>query len=282
MAEKGLWIYDNTLWRPGVTLTASTQRLAVSNLLDYRPGRKWSPTGKAAEWIHVDHGADVEIDTILLYAGSFVLGSTVRVRISNNADMSSPVYDQTPEIWPPVYGFGINYGFSYGGYPNLTAFAAFTQRRLIRLGAVYTGRYLRLDFADPDNPLAYFDLGIVMAGMGWQPSRNFRFNWDTGHEDPTEHHDTDGGDVLIHAKPSHRVLSVAFGNLELDEVLAQGDDMQRIVGKKRPVLFVPFPDGSLNRIYRTSIYGLPAAWQPIRHTSALRGTIPGVTIRELR
>ena len=281
MAEKGLWLYDNTLWRTGAALTASSAALPVARLLDYRPGRKWRATGKAAEWIHVDHGDDVDIDTIFLYAGNFGLGDTVRIRISANSDMSSPVYDQTVEVWEPVYGYGVNFGLNYGGYPNLTDFAAFTQRRLIRLGAVYSKRYLRIDFAAPDNGDTYVEAGIVMAGIGYQPSRNFLFGWDVDHDDPSDQEETDGGSVLITARPSARVLNVTMGNLPLDEALTQVDDMKRIVGRKRPLLFVPFPDGDVSRIYRTSIYGVVKAWQPIRHTSPLRASGAAMTIREL-
>lgn len=285
MAEKGLFLYDNTLWRPGVTLTASSEALPVSRLLDYRPGRKWRATGDTAEWVKVDHGAVVDIDTVFVYAMNATnqpsLDATVRVRISANADMSSPLFDETFEIWPPVTGYGDLYGIGYGGYPVLSAFAAFTQRRLIRLGAMYSARYLRLDFADPSNPSGYIEVGIVMAGQGYQPTRNFTFGWDVDHDDPSEQDETDGGAVLITARPSARVLSLAMGKIPLGEALGYVDDMKRIVGRKRPLLFAPFPDGSLNRIYRTTIYGVVKTWAPIVNIAPERATVSGMTIREL-
>lgn len=120
-----------------------------------------------------------------------------------------------------------------------------------------------------------------MAGIGYQPSRNFLFGWDVDHDDPSDQEETDGGSVLITARPSARVLNVTMGNLPLGEALTQVDDMKRIVGRKRPLLFVPFPDGDVSRIYRTSIYGVVKAWQPIRHTSPLRASGAAMTIREL-
>lgn len=285
MAEKGLLLYDNTLWRDGVTLTASSEALPVSRLLDYRPGRKWRATGDAAEWIKADHGAAVDIDTVLIYASNATtqasIEATARIRISANSDMSSAVKDETYELWPPVTGFGENFGQGFGGYPNLSEFNAYPQRRLIRLGAMYSKRYLRIDFADAANPAGYFEAGIVMAGVAYPLPVNFSNDWEVGNIDPTEHRPTDGGSVLIQAKTGWREAAFELQQFPLSAALTAIDDLQRIAGKKRPVLWVPFPGGALSTIYRTSIYGLMTDPTLIRGTSFDRAAVR-FKIRELR
>ncbi len=281
MAEKGLLLYDNTLWRDGVTLSASSEALDVDRLLDYRPGRKWRATGCAAEWIKADHGAAVDIDTILIYASNAVADSTARMRISANADLSAPVYDETAELWPPVSGFGENFGQAFGGYPDLREFNAFAQRRLIRLGAMYSKRYLRIDFADVDNADGFFEVGIVMAGVAYPLPVNFAYGWEIGNVDPTEHRPTDGGSLLIQAKTGWREAAFEINQFPLASALTAIDDLQRIAGKRRPVLWVPFPDAPLAKIYRTSIYGLLSDVSLIRGTSVNAASVR-FKIRELR
>lgn len=286
-----LAIYDSVTDRSGVALSASSGGGTVSRLIDIRPGYKWQATGRDAEWLQADAGADdgFLIDTVALVAHNATTDGMARTRLSNNADMSSPSYDDIGsgsgvDIWPPVYGLGEQLGLYMGGYPLLTTFAQFTYFRVIRLGAQYAGRYLRTDFTDPTNPDGVFKLGRWIAGIGWQPSRNFRFGWQYTWIDPSPLRFTDGGGVIANRKPKYRefTISIGGGGLPLSEALSYGDDMIRTLGTTRPLLLLLFPDGSANRLYRTSVYGLIKSPVAIVGEHPELGSVAQLVIRELK
>lgn len=293
MAERGLLLFDNALWRPGTVLTASSEASAstgVAKLLDYRPKRPWVTTSKTDEHLLVDFGEKTPIDTVFIYAMGATNEAEANIQIASAADMSGAVYGQVHDIWPPPYGYGDQYGQNYGGYADLTEFKAFTQRRLIRLGTTYEERYLKIGLTDPEAANDFLSTGIIWAGIGTQLSRNFALPADFDWTDPTEHQETDGDTVIIQPRASYREESFGFELLNRAEAFTEMDDFKRIVGRKRPAIWAPFvhrqeppadDDPSLSLIYRTMIYGLVTGGGPISLTNQLHADVMGIRIREL-
>lgn len=281
-----LAIYDTITDRTGVAMTASSGSSTLSRLLDIRPGYQWQTTGCAAEYLALDAGAGetFDVDTVAIVGHNADLDGTIRTRISDQSDLSLPTIDQTDDYWPPVYGLGDQFGLYFGGYPQLTDFAQFTYFRVIRLGAQYSGRYLRLDLANSGNTAGVLRTGRVMAGVGWQPSRNFQFGWQYRWVDPSPVKRTDGGGIIASRKVKFRefTISIGGGGLPLSELLAYADDMIRILGRTRPLLLVLFPDADVNRIYRTSVYGVITSDVAIVGQHPELGSVAQITVQELR
>lgn len=281
-----LAIYDTITDRPGVAMTASSGSSTLSRLLDIRPGYPWQTTGCAAEHLKLDAGSgeSFDVDTVAIVGHNANLDGTIRTRISDQADLSSPTLDRSDDYWPPVYGLGDQFGLYFGGYPQLTDFAQFTYFRVVRLGAQYSGRYLRLDLANATNADGVLRTGRVMAGIGWQPTRNFQFGWTMRWVDPSPVRRTDGGGVIASRKVKFRefTISIGGGGLPLAEMLTYADDMIRILGRTRPLLLMLFPDGDVNRIYRTSVYGVISSEAAIVGQHYELGSVAQFTVQELR
>lgn len=267
--------FDTVTDQPGVVLTASSQATPVTRLQDIRPAKVWQATGNSAEWVQVaaPSGSSLIVDSVGLVAHNATVGGTVRIQIGD--------YDETHEAWPPVYGLGDNFGLTLGGYPDLTDFAQFDYVRDIQLGRQVVGPWLRVTIADPGNT-APVRLGRLIAGVPYQPSRNMGVGWSITRVDPSEVSPTDGGGVVGIRRVKYRRLTLAIRMLRLQEALTRADDMARIVGRTRPVLVSLFPEASLARLYRTTIYGLLETDMALANNYPQWGDVAELTFRELR
>ena len=259
MSEKILILYDNRA--DAATMTASTAAggLGPGNLQDRLLSKVARTTGVSAEWWRADFGEAEAISTVALWNHNLTVAASVRIRISDNADMSAPAFDQTLYAWPPAYGAGeIGAGMcGYGGAPILTGLNAYKPYSVFRLGATHEGRYLQLDLADPGNAAGYLQAGRLIAGAGWQPDRNFSFGWTLDWVDPSAQSVMDGGAVWVDSREKYRVLEAPFKFATKADALGAFNDLKRIVGSSREILVLPFPDASLPDQYRTAIYGIP-------------------------
>ncbi len=288
-----LFVYDTVTDRPGVTLTASSEVQPVSRLTDIRPMRRWISSGCASEWVKVaaPEGETFAIDTLAWLGFNGTVGAPdggpgmlATTEMSDNADMTSSVLSRTDELWPPVYGLGDELGLYNGGYPELSDFAQFIPFRVVRLGQQVGGAYLRCTLSDPSNPDGQVRLGRWLAGIGWQPSRNFRLGWSYRWLDTATLRETSGGGIIGNRGVKYRewTLSIGSGAIPLEELLAYADDMLRIVGTSRPFLMVLFPDGETKRLYRTSDYVVFKDAPAILAEHPELGSVAQITARGIR
>lgn len=288
MATSGnvLLLYDNMIDRAGVTLSASSAGRPVTNLLDIRPRRAWRSTGVVSEYIQADAGPGnrFDADTVALIGHNATAAATVRFRMGDDVAFTTWRHDTGAiEMWPSIVGAGMGGAGDggAGGYPILTPFQAFTALRIIRLGAVCSGRYARLDLADPGNAAGYLQLGRWMAGLGVQPAFNFARDWDWTQVDPAEQQETDGGGLMIQPRgPKYRTLTLRLAHLSEIEATGSFADLRRIVGRSRSLLVVLFPAADDPLCYRTTIYGVMPDNERIAH-SAFDNYTTSITIREL-
>lgn len=258
MTEKVLFLYDNKVDGGTVSAASTAGALAAANLQDLRLGKVARTTGISGQYWAVDFTATTPVDTVALVAHNLSVNAKVRVRLSVNADLSAPVYDATDYAWPAMYGWA-DLGWAddgYGGVADLTEFADYKALSIFRMGSRHEGRYLRLDIDDDGNAAGYFQAGRLIAGMGWQPIRNFSNGWSLAWQDDSESTEMEGGAVWFDRREKRRLVTLPFDYATEADAQAKFGDMSRIVGHSRDLLVLPFPAPGPQR-FRTGIYGAP-------------------------
>lgn len=139
----------------GATVTSNSERTgnAASNAATAQPSQVWrSASATTAAYLQVDFGSSVAIGAIAAINTNVTSAGTIRYRLSDNADMSSPGYDSTA----------------------LASGTAIEYRLAVRvLTSTITRRYLRVDFSDAT--LTFVDCGKLWAGPVFKPTYNYSF-----------------------------------------------------------------------------------------------------------
>lgn len=95
--------YDNKIL--DATLSATTQALSVDYVKSMQLGDVWRSTSTVNQTIIAAWSDEQRITGVWIGGHNYETGATVRIRISDNADLSSPAYDATFYIWPSVIGW---------------------------------------------------------------------------------------------------------------------------------------------------------------------------------
>lgn len=98
--------YDNLL-DSAASITATSEASAdtpVENLATYQPGEKWRSSGVADQTIALAFEEAQVFRFIGLFHHNLTAAATMRVRISDNADLSDPNLDMTLYAWPSLSG----------------------------------------------------------------------------------------------------------------------------------------------------------------------------------
>jgi hypothetical protein len=121
MAQAALFYEDQVV---NATLTASSAAITQNNLKTYQPGEKWRSTTNAAQWVRAAWSDSQFLPMVLVWRHNLSAEATIRIRISDSSDMSSPSYDATFYAWPSLYGYDQDtYDVTgYDGAPDLSKF----------------------------------------------------------------------------------------------------------------------------------------------------------------
>lgn len=189
--SKFLW-YD--WWEEGGTISASSAAAGfpASNTQDQALSKTWRSTSATGEeWILRDLGQSREIGGISVVSHNEDENGKLRVRISANPDLSSPVYDSGF-----VFGLSALYGASEepdgasseivgaGGVPLAVV-------RPLLPGVVsffvpttaVSGRYVEVRARNTVNPDGYIEIALVQAGVTREVSVNVGGRFQLGRPD---------------------------------------------------------------------------------------------------
>lgn len=261
----------------GVSVSASSAEagMPAANVLDFRPGVPWRATSATAETLTVDFGEDVDVDTVAVVGHNGSLDATAALDLAADGDaaFASPVYaGSAVDLWPPLYDFGDGpYGYNFDGYASPDELGAYVPLSVIQLGAAYTGRYLRMTFNDPSSAIGKFQAGTLMAGQATAFERQYSHNFEIEQVDESDQRRTDGGGLIITARPIYPRFRVSFNSLSKSEALTTMQTLLRLRGRQRPVLFSLDPTASAATFYRQTIFGVISRASPIafpRHDRA--------------
>lgn len=133
----------------------------------------------------------------------------------------------------PVYGFdntnGVN-SFAFGGGAYATVY--FGHQNLSSFW---------ITINDPGNPDGYVEVGTIIAGDWWTPSRNASYGSGVAAMDLTKNERNDAGDLLSQRGPRFRKLTLPFNDFDPADRAALWT-LMRYNGLNRPFFASLFPD----------------------------------------
>jgi hypothetical protein len=213
----------------------------------------WRSTGNSA-WIRADLGTSQTIGVLGLFGTSLTEAATVRVRLSANADLSSPTYDTGAS--PIAAGVDPNFGALIHLLPTPAA-----------------GRYLRLDLADAS--LTSLQAGRLWAGTKFQPVRNMAYGYKTSWLDSTRIDRSESAQSFVELGTVQRELRVTLP--AVSEAERQGDVLALArLGRGQDVLLILDPASS--NLGRDSLFGLIAENLSHQHTGPNRHALDLVIV----
>lgn len=362
--------YDNRILAAALTATsAASATMGVDKLKTPSPRERWRATGRVEETIIATTGNTEAWPAVFLWGHNLTAGGTVRLRISDNADLSSPKYDATFGAYPALFGLDEG-GLDEGGLDGLPVVEAFEdwqkrsaflldlvltgtatggtattitlparlqkttggaekasttqddylgatltitggtgsgqvalvaaydrQTRTITLDAslspapdststfsldlsyplsvaandgAYSGLYLGVTLADPENEDFYVQLGVLSAGGYLQPAYDIDVGFEAGWVDPSERAASYGNELFVDQRNMHQTLGLSWSYLSEAEANELVHTLGAKIGARKPVVAMPFFENG-PRLFTDAIFGLldrPPAKRLVRTRAA--------------
>lgn len=240
----------------------------LSNLLTSQPGRvaRSSNDAEASTLFVLDLGSAQSMQMFALINHNLSPGSTVRVRVSNNSDGSSPSLDVTENVDVTSVVWG---SLPWGSFPwrGVVAGALGGYVFFYLHSSAVSGRYLLIDISDEDKVDGYVEIGCLLAGVPFVPAVNISFGANLGVVDDSRAERGVGAGLYAQQKPKRRRVSGPLEYLTESEALDDLFDMQDSVGRSKGVLFVLDPEETPATRQRRTIYGTFTELAPIEHRS---------------
>lgn len=243
--------------------------LPLTNVQDRRTAKvaRSADATEAATTFDVDLGTTRSVRVIAILLPNITTSATIRARASTVSDFASTVYDSgVVAAWPS----GIDAEESEGMNVWTT----------LVLSSAQNARYVRINIADTGNADGYVDVARLIVAGGWQPSVNFDQGFRLGVTSASESKETDGAAMVHDERPRRRTVAGVHSFLAESEAMANGFDMQRIVGTTRQVYFVYDPDDTTH-MHRRAFPGVFRELSPMEHTVYSRWGFPFQIVEEL-
>lgn len=249
------------LW-DGATLTAGSEAatLPVENTQDRQIRKPWRTTSVDADdtYIVADFGSAQLVGVVALVNHNLGIQAKLRIRLSNNADFSSTVYDSglfdaLPEIEPfGTFEWGV---FTWGGKLPQSVIDAITVNTFHVIPSNTLARYLRIDIQDESNGDGYIEVGRMVAGVKIQPAANMSWGWEVAFEDPSKVSKSRGGQTYVDDQEQYRVIRFGISNMTENEAFSFFFDLiDRRKGVTGDLVVIPQPDKP-SQFHNQAFYG---------------------------
>ncbi len=179
----------------------------------------------------MDFGAAVSIGCIYLGNTNLSAAGTWRIRLSVNADMSSPGYDSTTVV------AGVDPAFRLA---------------VLFLASPVSRRYLRVDLSDGSLP--HLEVGRLFAGAAFKPTHNFQFGAKREIRDWSRRFSSETGNDYVLRGSVQRAVSFSLSAVTTAEWEASLEPMLRLSGTSADVLVCLDPASS--NVGRDTYFGL--------------------------
>lgn len=240
----------------------------LANILTTQPGTvaRSSNDSESSTQFVLDLGSAQSIQMVALINHNMSPGSTVRIRVSNNSDGSSPSLDVTEDVDVTSVVWG---SLPWGAFPwrGVVAGALGGYVFFYLHTSAVSGRYLLINISDEDNVDGYVQIGCLLAGVPFVPAVNISFGASLGVVDDSRAERGVGSGLYAQQKPKRRRVSAPLEYLTEDEALGDLSDMQESVGRSKGVLFILDPEELASIRQRRTIYGTFTELAPIEHRS---------------
>ena len=203
----------------------------------------------ASTIINEDAGSSQYVRVVALVRSNVSAAAQWRFRMSENADMSAPVFDSTQiDCWPEQWPVGL----LYHGHPN-AADRRFTNADIARLRwdlvmvlpPGKAARYRRLEIFDDTNPAGYVEAARLVMAPAFQPTANMNLGVELGSRENSVIEQSLSGVTQVDVRSKRRSASMTFGWLRTDEALLL-NDLRSQLGFDQQFYFVFDPDDTYN------------------------------------
>jgi len=184
-------LYNADTW-DAATITASTEAnsdLAGTNVIHDHVAKKWRATGDTAEWVKFDLGGATKLTCVALFGFNFSSAATVTLEANASDSWGSPSYSQALTI-------------------ATDADSNVLSRLVFFLDQTY--QWWRITIADASNADGYVEVGRIIAGEYYEPTRGHRDAFSIDMVDPSEGVRAPGRQTFFKARNKFRRFSVGF------------------------------------------------------------------------
>lgn len=219
--------------------------LPAANLQDMQPGKvaRWESLATIA--VRIDLVAAYGINLVALGPHNGSADAEWRIRAGDSegdADSGAGYDSMQVSMWPAT------------GRPS-----GYDGARLWSLHWIpaQSFRYWRIDVFDSLNAAGLFDAGRLIVDAAWQPTKNVRYGWGVGWDDPSEIVRAVGGQKWPLARNRSRILEFSLGSMSEAEMMANAYEIARLRGKAKDVLVIRDP-AATTHLHRQMVQGLLA------------------------
>ena len=152
--------------------------------------------------------------------------------------------------------------FQWGGHLDTATAQTYGIGSYAILPAARRVRYARVDLEDTDNPAGYLQAGRAFLAPAWTPSVNLQYGWSIEQVDESRIVKSRGGQAYFDGKPKFRRLRFRIEHLDIDEMLANAYELERLKGTGGDILAMVDPDDTTH-LHRRTVYGRIAETTPI-------------------
>ncbi|SFL18823.1 hypothetical protein [Methylorubrum salsuginis] len=190
-----------------------------------------------------------------LIGTNLTTAATVRIIVSNAADLTAPVLDVTVPAYQPNVPWG---SMPWGAFPwngfrsDYKPGGAIT---LYRHATSVFGRYVRIEISDAANPDKFVQIGRFMCGEPFVPRINMAYGVGLRFLDESVKTKSRGGSVYWDKKPKTRLMTLQLPYLTEGEAWGAAYDLQARLGLTGNLLLVYDPAESTAVRLRRTIYG---------------------------
>lgn len=236
-------------WADATGVTASSEAsaaLAATRLLEDQPGEPWRSGGAGTHTFGGDFGADRECGVLCAWNHNLGESDTLTLELASEPTFDVGDADYVTHQWPgryPMYNWAQESWDTgpVGGEASGIYTAPY-------VAEVFSGVQRRYHNATVARPSGYSQIGRYMIGPAVVPTYNFDWGVDITWVEGTEHMRMSNDSIRPVPRRPHRAGTITWSWLEREDARNWSDILYRM-GKRHPVLFIPYP-GEQNSLAR--------------------------------
>ena len=238
------------------TLAAGSAAMAVANLQDQQPSKKWRSTS-TADYVTVTFTGPVAANAVTWCAHNGSAGLYLRVRgYDSAADFAALTNVVVDTNWKSAWPLGIKP--RERNWLNHGSLLRWTNDRPLQ--------YWRIDVADGGAGQTYTEAGRLMLGRWVQPTYNLDHEGGLGRVSADLQITSDWGATLTEARFRPRALDARFSAQEQRDAFDWFDELQRLRGTAGDfvVIIDPAATTDFHRYFLHGLLGSTGMMQPVR------------------
>lgn len=171
------------------------------------------------------------------------------------------------DVWPSIGQFGtLPWGvFLWGtniSSEQLESYKPFSSHLLLD-DPIYA-KFIRIDIKNT-SAQEYFEIGRVVVGHSWRPTRNMSRNWQLTYKDPSKITRSLGGQTYVDTLSKYRQVKFTLKYITEDEIFENALELDRIKGSSGDVLIYTDTQAPTHKLFKQTIYGRISKISPMKH-----------------